>query len=504
MHNENHKLPLFKLLLLSLALFLIATQIWHSFNSPLWTDDAFFGTVAKNLASGNGYSSSDTRWNSAFSSYITAGPVIILPAALMIKIFGNQHWVLGLTITMLIWILLTMIFVAWRSDKKFPALFLALLLCLLFSINSANYGIYNNSYLSLWYLMLGEMPSIFLTILGAMILFSQESRKKMIGGGLVLGLAIMCKNLSAIACTIILLTNSIKIIFGQKNLREKILLIMLSGIGFVVPFLTFELVKIIFLGLDYYFEAQLQNLWFHQVAGASKDPRPVEKIYQAFTVFAYSIILLVISAALLIFQARNHAKKNANAKTYYWLGIALIASFVFHALWWIFFSVFINYRYLIAALFYCIFGISFLICCTDSISKTLKILISLIVLFRFPSLIYMASHAFDKSSKLQEQLQITEEIVKLQKQGIAMVSCGLNFELEYLLPGSGNFMDCRNLPKNLINKNFMLVNDFVIPNKVLMEGTKSTEIRELPDEIMLRCNKKHLATATYLLSWCVK
>src|SRR3989338_2080712 len=364
MHNENHKLPLFKLLLLSLALFLIATQIWHSFNSPLWTDDAFFGTVAKNLASGNGYSSSDTRWNSAFSSYITAGPVIILPAALMIKIFGNQHWVLGLTITMLIWILLTMIFVAWRSDKKFPALFLALLLCLLFSINSANYGIYNNSYLSLWYLMLGEMPSIFLTILGAMILFSQESRKKMIGGGLVLGLAIMCKNLSAIACTIILLTNSIKIIFGQKNLREKILLIMLSGIGFVVPFLTFELVK-------------------------------------------------------MIFQARNHAKKNANAKTYYWLGIALIASFVFHALWWIFFSVFINYRYLIAALFYCIFGISFFIFYTYSISKTLKILISLIVLFRFPSLIYMASHAFDKSSKLQEQLQITEEIVKLQKQGIA-------------------------------------------------------------------------------------
>src|SRR3989338_4484693 len=119
MHNENHKLPLFKLLLLSLALFLIATQIWHSFNSPLWTDDAFFGTVAKNLASGNGYSSSDTRWNSAFSSYITAGPVIILPAALMIKIFGNQHWVLGLTITMLIWILLTMIFVAWRNAVNF-------------------------------------------------------------------------------------------------------------------------------------------------------------------------------------------------------------------------------------------------------------------------------------------------------------------------------------------------------------------------------------------------
>ncbi len=36
-------------------------QIFHILHFPLWTDDAFFGLVAKNLAGGAGYAASVTK-----------------------------------------------------------------------------------------------------------------------------------------------------------------------------------------------------------------------------------------------------------------------------------------------------------------------------------------------------------------------------------------------------------------------------------------------------------
>lgn len=495
---------IFRYSLLTLASLLIAAQIWHVFNFPIWTDDAFFGSVAKNLANGNGYVATAFTESFPFQHSISIGPIVILPAALLIKIFGNQHWVLGAAIVTLTWILLLTIFVNFKSEKKWFCYFLALLLCLLFSINVENYGIYNSDQFSLWYLMLGEIPAILLTILGALILF----QNRMLLGGLFLGLAIMCKTLSGIACVTIILINAARIFFihqedAKENFKKKFTLVFLSGIGFVAPFFLFELIKIISLGWNSYLEMQLQNISFYKGIAHVDNPQPLEKMRQLFRIFGFSLILLLTLIGYLI--KTSYAKKNS----FYYLGITLIACFLLHSLWWIFFSIFVNYRYFIAALFYCIFGISFLICCAEIRTKIFITLVSLLILSRYDSLDYLVSHAFAKSEKLNEQLLITKKISELQQDGISIISCGLNYELEYLLPKSRNFTDCQNLPDKLPRHQFMLVNDFVTfgefvkSGKILMKNSNTfTVIKEPPSNISSRCNEEYLTTKTFSLSWC--
>lgn len=486
---------LFRCSLVILALFLVSTQIWHIFNFPLWTDDAFFGTVARNLASGDGYFSSSTELNSLFSPFISSGPAIILPAALLIKIFGNQYWVIGLTSIIIIWSLLIAIFVNFKSEEKYLCSFLALFLCLLFSLNRGNYGIYNSDQFSLWYLMLGEIPASLFIILGSLLL----SRKKILLGSLILGLAVMCKTISGIACAVILLVNA-AIIFrdDRENYKKNFKLIFLSGLTFIAPFLLFELVKIISLGWDYYREIQLQNTVFYKAISLATDTRPAEKIYHLFYIFGYSSILTLALIGYLI----TSSKTNRN-HPYYQLGVTLIACFILHSLWWIFCSIFINYRYFSPALFYCIFGIFFLASCSDIRAKKFITLISLIILFRHESLDHMISNSFVKNDKLDEQLLVAQHITELQKKNISIISCGLNFELEYILPQKENFINCKNLPKTLPDHQFMLVNDFIYPNKILMKnGNGFTKITHPPVHILSRCSEEYIATNTFSLSWC--
>ncbi|MEI7489063.1 MAG: hypothetical protein WCJ72_16970, partial [Chryseobacterium sp.] len=92
----------YKYLTLLIFFLFITFQTYKAFNVPSWRDDAFFAGVAKNLVLGNGYSGSIFNQLGNFHVGITVGPVVILPAALMIKIFGNDYWVPSLTSVILI------------------------------------------------------------------------------------------------------------------------------------------------------------------------------------------------------------------------------------------------------------------------------------------------------------------------------------------------------------------------------------------------------------------
>lgn len=77
-------------------------------------DDAWYAVVAKNLASGRGYTS--TLQNGppvfrsiAFDPTVGTGPTSIFPAALFIKIFGNTYWAPGLSHVVLVTGLLALI-----------------------------------------------------------------------------------------------------------------------------------------------------------------------------------------------------------------------------------------------------------------------------------------------------------------------------------------------------------------------------------------------------------
>ena len=81
--------------------------------SSVLYDDAFIATAAKNLAMGAGYSSS-YHGIDRFDPEISTGPVIVLPTALLIRLLGNEYWVPGLAITLLIWATLLLLIVRMR------------------------------------------------------------------------------------------------------------------------------------------------------------------------------------------------------------------------------------------------------------------------------------------------------------------------------------------------------------------------------------------------------
>ena len=85
-----------------------------------------------------------------------------------------------------------------------------------------------------------------------------------------------------------------------------------------------------------------------------------------------------------------------------------------------------------------------------------------------------------------------------------MISCGNNFELEYLLPESRNFKECTNFFENYTFKKLMLVNYFVRPKKVLRirHDQYKGEFITIPNKILERCNEEYLTTKNISLMWC--
>ena len=261
----------FKLLTIALAVFLFFIQIYHSFNFPVWRDDAFFGSIAKNLAAGQGYKAIFFDGDYPFHSSISTGPMLILPTALMILIFGNSYLVTSIAPVLLIWILLVLIFIKVSNllgkERRWLFSFLALSLTLLFSIQDYGVGFETRDVVGLWHLLMGDVSAAFFIVLATLLLFSPKFIKKTIMlGGMVLGLAVMDKTISAIAALVILSAFSATILF-KKDLKnsEKIILVALAGFSAIAPLFLFEIVKIIVLGWQNYWQIHSKKkFWFNE------------------------------------------------------------------------------------------------------------------------------------------------------------------------------------------------------------------------------------------------
>ena len=503
----------FKSATVSLVLVLFVLQIYHILHYPIWCDDAFFGIVAKNLAESFSYAAVVYDKTYPFYFGISAGPVMIVPAALMIFIFGNYSWALGLAMILMVWLLLIVVFIAAKrlfgGDKIWLSSFLFLALALLFSINNQNYGIYTKDHLAIWYLLLGEIPSALLIIGGTLFLASERLHKKIIiVGSTILGLAILCKTLAAIAALTVLLIVAVRILLAKElNRLRKFQLISLLGFCFIAPFFTFEIVKIISLGWQDYRELQLENSGFYQsLAFASYEKAlPWGKIDDVVNLFGGYFFLLVFLVIYLVCISYKDRSKNYPC---YLAASILAACFFLHFIWWVYFSIFINDRYLISALFYCFAAIALLVTnltFKNKVRFTLSWLAILLLFFgRFESIDYLVKEGFEKNNKLQEQLQIVTAVTDLRNQGVEIISCGLNSELEYLLPNSANFQNCFEWLKENSGQSAALVNYFVVPQQVLFYNPFDhfTKIQDLPDTIKSRCKEEYFVTENFSILWC--
>ncbi len=124
--QRRHLLPTASLILL--AWFAIAHWL-HSLQTLPSSDDAMFLSVPKNWLNAYGWATSYSE-KIPFNPDLTAGPALLLPAALLIKWFGNAYWVAGITGTLinlsLIILCLRQIRQYWPHPRVNALLFIAL------------------------------------------------------------------------------------------------------------------------------------------------------------------------------------------------------------------------------------------------------------------------------------------------------------------------------------------------------------------------------------------
>ncbi|MES2960940.1 MAG: hypothetical protein V4694_00980 [Pseudomonadota bacterium] len=476
-----------------MAVFLFSLQIFNVFNSHIWRDDAFFAAVAKNLANGDGFSAVFFDQNYKFHFGISSGPLIILPAALMIFIFGNHYWVPGLTEILLIWSLLITIFIVADEivgeKRKWAFGFFALIMSLLFASG-------DEVKLSLWHNLMGEVPAALLVVLAVLIFSAPKLNKARLAiAGTFLGLAIMAKMIAVIASSVVLAMVTIRILYNKKPLSW----IAIPILCFLAPFLAFELSKIILLGWTGYLELQLQNSNFYQVNALIKKPF-FTYVPELIIYFKIASLFFLPGTAYVIYYS---LKKNPKSP-YVLAGMTLLCIFCVHTTWWMIYSIPGAYRHFTVALICYFSGLFLLICKLDYKKPSQVVFISFFIGAFFVSGSIEKLSFFKSESNLQEQLIIIEAINNFQKQGVEIISCGNNFELEYLLPESRNFKECTNFFANNIPKKVMLINFFAVPEKVIFirHDQYRGEFITLPNQILERCKEEYLTTENFSLLWC--
>lgn len=148
-----------------------------------WSDDSLFMIVAKNLATGHGYTLPvlhDT-WRSPY--ILAVGPTLIGPVALSMKLFGMT--VVAARLPMALFLLLTTIVTyayTLQIADRFAARFSTLLLITL------------SAFVNTGKPVLGEIPGFFFLLLGLFLLFRfPSSRRVFATAGLCFGLSVITK-----------------------------------------------------------------------------------------------------------------------------------------------------------------------------------------------------------------------------------------------------------------------------------------------------------------------
>jgi hypothetical protein len=131
-------------------------------------DDGAIALVAKNLAGGEGYSLPlnfiGESGKFPFHQGISTGPTLILPAAALIAVVGNQIWAPSLASALVSAALLILLWRAARRDAGAwrGAAFAAFAIVLLYTLTGGEFFVH-------WYALLGEMPTVLLLALAAIL-----------------------------------------------------------------------------------------------------------------------------------------------------------------------------------------------------------------------------------------------------------------------------------------------------------------------------------------------
>lgn len=266
-------------------------------------DDASFAVVSKNLAHGLGYlltlNYAGTDFSgSLFDPRLGTGPTSIILAAVAIFLFGAaaaipglSHVVLNAAIVLAIGRLLRPL-----CGREAALAALGVFLALVVATGAFHF--------EHWFAQLGEVLAALLVILGVAVWsLSKTSQKGAAIAGLLMGLAFQSKHLAvfyAIPMEIICLWSVI-----VAPPRERFLLLargLLFTVAFLVPFLAFEVWKLVVLGISGWLANWHEFLAFLLSQGvAGGEPNSVaELVNSRLHALSERFFLLPIPTALIV------------------------------------------------------------------------------------------------------------------------------------------------------------------------------------------------------------
>lgn len=509
--TSNPKKTPYKWATLALAGVLLCYQFSHMLTAPIWLDDAFFAIVAKGLAAGLGYKAVLFNESYPFHFGISLGPVIMLPAALMIMLLGNQHWVTGCTQIAFIWMLLLAIFkisgdlFTNKARWLFCFVFLALAL-LLTAGDFFNFSIETGDHFALWYLMMGEIPSALLVVVAVITLFAKEgSLRRMLVGGLALGCAVLIKTITAIAviiCVPVVLA-ALMITIYPRTQKIRLALALIGAV--ITPFILFEAIKIITMGWPDYLlmQAQTGAFYKHLAMARSSDGITHNLLIQLASLMSFigvftTLLVFPLVCYIAFFAYNIFWKERALAKNYNAVllaGFTFTACFVAQLTWWFFFSQPGFPRYLVTALVYFSAGIACMLASADqvAIKKQLILLFCLsVTLESLGNIKVLLIDGFPHNHQLEEQLKTVAALQELKKNNVILFSCNLESRMEYLMEGNSNFMDCAKLPSYQFDRPAALYMYFFAPNKTYHLSLTAHDyftLEPYPPEVLALCKK---------------
>lgn len=320
----------------------IGCSLWQVY---LWglhaADDGYFAVVAKNLATGWGYATTvpfaSGKWTTVtFDVYTTTGPVLILPTALFIKLFGNKYWVPGFS-TVVCWSLMLIVLgLLLRTYTTGPGLPLAALVFLFLNYVSQSYYA--------WYTMLGEIPTALLITLAVFLFFHSEAPPYRLLSGASFGLAMLAKPLAVGAIPgFLLAVSGIHLIRNWHNPTRATWLGLIRslaylGLGIIVPLALFETWKLLALGPATYLARWVEYREVTMQYGVSSQaPANLLKLYtDRLGVLQDSYVFWLPGALPLLALALFMTRKDDKLLEVFVVFASIIAVYT---VWWLFFSI---------------------------------------------------------------------------------------------------------------------------------------------------------------------
>jgi hypothetical protein len=478
-------------------------------NALCCADDSCFAIVAKNLAFGKGYANSialdGTPGLKLFDPAVGTGPTIILPAAGLIYLVGNRPWVPGFVTATgcLSLIAIIAVVLSRRGSLVMASAFMCTLILLLYDMTA---GLHFEQ----WYAFLGELPAALLCVAGAVVLAGHsDERSAVITSGAMYGFAVMAKLLALLSFIPVVIWLVYRIISRQTERRRRTLDCFLAVIAFTVPFLAFELWKVIGLGWRQYVlnTKEYVSVVLAKSNGASTGPsgfsNMIARGLQTCSAnagilqnhFGYSPLTL-LAVMVLVGCLIYRCARLPLVRSLYTL---LAAGSLIGALWWLFIS---NGwpRYALIYLVLYFTAISCVVFIEQSRLMVGAVTILLLIVFsasyqRLMSPIrFVAANKFRYNSRVVNLAKTVTLLQGLrQDEPFVMGWWATAGDVEYSMPSVGNFVQSDHVRPSREDTGLILVR-----NKVWVTFGTTPEFAAWEQ----KCNKVLLDAPPYLISQC--